>query len=40
MGWCEPGLMQSIPICVNPKGGMNSYWQMPFRKSAKITLEI
>ena len=39
MGWCEPGLMQSIPICVNPKGGMNSYWQMPFRKSAKITLE-
>ena len=29
MGWCEPGLMQSIPICVNPKGGMNSYWQMP-----------
>ena len=39
MGWCEPGLLQSIPVCVNPNGGMNCYWQMPFRKGARITLE-
>lgn len=29
----------SIPIAVNPKGGLNSYWPMPFRKSAKIEIE-
>ena len=30
MGWCETGLLQSLPVCVNPSGGMNCYWQMPF----------
>lgn len=39
MGWCETGLLQSLPVCVNPSGGMNCYWQMPFRTGAKITLE-
>lgn len=29
----------SIPIAVNPSGGFNSYWPMPFRKSAKIEVE-
>ena len=29
----------SMPINVNPSGGMNSYWPMPFRKSAKLTIE-
>jgi len=29
----------SLPINVNPSGGFNSYWPMPFRKSAKITVE-
>ncbi len=24
---------------MNPAGGMNAYWEMPFRKSAKITVE-
>ena len=27
----EP-LISSIAICVNPRNGFNSYWQMPFRK--------
>ncbi len=27
------------PIVVNPTGGYNSYWPMPFQKSARITLE-
>ncbi|GHO46533.1 glycoside hydrolase family 172 protein [Ktedonospora formicarum] len=38
-GWCEPCQVNSMPIAVNPSGGMNSYWEMPFRKSALITLE-
>ncbi len=29
-------LVNSMPIAVNPKGGMNSYWPMPFRKSIRI----
>ncbi|MDI3473230.1 MAG: hypothetical protein PWQ20_1858, partial [Thermotogaceae bacterium] len=31
--------VNSLPIVVNPAGGFNSYWPMPFRKSAKITIE-
>jgi len=29
----------SLPIAVNPLGGFNSYWPLPFRKHARITLE-
>lgn len=29
----------SIPIAVNPSGGFNSYWPMPFRKRARVTIE-
>jgi hypothetical protein len=39
---CPHGLrtkVNSLPINVNPSGGFNSYWQMPFRKSCKITIE-
>ncbi|MGI6149500.1 MAG: DUF2961 domain-containing protein [Firmicutes bacterium] len=38
-GWCERSNVSSLPICVNPAGGMNSYWEMPFRKSARLTME-
>jgi hypothetical protein len=38
-GWCERSNVNSLPVAVNPAGGMNSYWVMPFRKSAKITVE-
>ena len=31
--------VNSLPIAVNPAGAFNSYWPMPFRKSAKITIE-
>ena len=31
--------IDSIPIAVNPSGGFNSYWPMPFRKSARIEVE-
>jgi hypothetical protein len=38
-GWCVRSNVNSLPIAVNPAGGMNSYWEMPFRKSARVTLE-
>jgi len=31
--------VNSLPIAVNPSGGFNSYWPMPFRKRARITIE-
>lgn len=34
----EPQL-SSLAVCVNPKSGFNCYWQMPFRKGFKITME-
>lgn len=38
-GWGERCNVNSLPIAVNPAGGMNSYWEMPFRKSAKLVVE-
>jgi hypothetical protein len=38
-GWCKRCNVNSLPIAVNPAGGFNSYWEMPFRQSARITLE-
>lgn len=35
MGWNEYAPVVSLPICVNPGSAFNSYWTMPFRKSAK-----
>ena len=34
------GLAQisSIPVAVNPRGGMNCYWPMPFRKRMRIEI--
>lgn len=29
-------VVNSLPIVVNPKGGMNSYWPMPFRGRCRI----
>lgn len=34
----EPRI-SSLAMCVNPRSGFNSYWQMPFRKGCKITLQ-
>ena len=31
--------VNSLPISVNPIGGFNSYWPMPFREHARITIE-
>jgi hypothetical protein len=39
MGWGKYAPITSLAICVNPGSAFNSYWPMPFRKSARITLE-
>jgi len=31
--------VNSLMVAVNPSGGFNSYWPMPFRKKARITVE-
>ncbi len=38
-GWGGYAPISSLAVCVNPGSGLNTYWQMPFRKSAKITME-
>ena len=39
LGW--PGFAQnnSIPVSINPNRGFNCFWQMPFRKNCRVTLE-
>lgn len=37
-GWGEFAQVSSATVAVNPHGGFNSYWEMPFRSSARITL--
>ncbi len=32
-GWCERSNVSSLAVAVNPAGGFNCYWEMPFRKS-------
>ena len=38
-GWCQRKNVRSVPIAVNPAGGLNCYFPMPFCKNAKITVE-
>lgn len=38
-GWEQYAQISALPICVNPGRAFNCYWQMPFRKSCRITLE-
>lgn len=38
-GWCQRCNISSLPVAVNPAGGFNCYWEMPFRGSARITVE-
>lgn len=38
-GWGERCNINSLPVAVNPAGGFNSYWEMPFRGQARITIE-
>lgn len=31
--------ISSLPVCVNPGNAFNCYWEMPFRKSCRITIK-
>ncbi len=38
-GWRRRAKILSIPVNVNPTGGMNMYFPLPFRKHGRITVE-
>lgn len=38
-GWGQFAQVSSEPVAVNPNGGFNSYWPMPFGRSARLTVE-
>jgi hypothetical protein len=38
-GWGRYAQISSLAVCVNPGSGLNSYWEMPFRRSCRVTLE-
>jgi len=38
-GWGRFAQLSSSMIAVNPHGGLNSYWPMPFRSAARLTIE-
>ena len=38
-GWGVYAPLSSLAVCVNPGSAFNCYWQMPFRKHCKITME-
>ncbi len=38
-GWGRYAQLISLAVCVNPGSAFNCYWQMPFRKRARFTLE-
>ncbi|MEX1139110.1 MAG: glycoside hydrolase family 172 protein [Bacteroidota bacterium] len=38
-GWNQYAQVSSLAVTVNPGSAFNSYWEMPFRKSAKFTIE-
>jgi hypothetical protein len=38
-GWGKYCQISSLAVCVNPGSAFNCYWQMPFRKKARVTME-
>lgn len=38
-GWNQACRVNSLPVAVNPNGGFNSYWEMPFHQNARVTVE-
>jgi hypothetical protein len=37
-GWETFAQVSSLAVCVNPGRGFNCYWEMPFRRRARVTL--
>jgi Protein of unknown function (DUF2961) len=38
-GWGRFAQVSSQPVAANPNGGFNSYWPMPFKAGARLTME-
>ncbi len=38
-GWQKYAQVSSLAVCVNPGSAFNCYWEMPFRKRCRITME-
>jgi hypothetical protein len=38
-GWGGYAQLSSLAVCVNPGSAFNAYWEMPFRKSVRMTME-
>ena len=38
-GWGRYAQLTSLAVCVNPGSAFNCYWQMPFHKKARLTME-
>ncbi|OHD71910.1 MAG: hypothetical protein A2177_11650 [Spirochaetes bacterium RBG_13_68_11] len=38
-GWNRYAPVSSLAVCVNPGSAFNCYWEMPFRRRCRITLE-
>lgn len=38
-GWGEFAQVSSLPVAVNPGSALNCFWEMPFRRSCRITIE-
>ncbi|HEY0072522.1 MAG TPA: glycoside hydrolase family 172 protein [Abditibacteriaceae bacterium] len=38
-GWNKYAQVSSLAVCVNPGSAFNCYWEMPFRKRCRITME-
>ena len=38
-GWGQYAQISSLPVCVNPGSAFNCYWEMPFRKGFRMTIE-
>ncbi len=38
-GWGGYAQISSLAVCVNPGSAFNSYWEMPFRRSFRVTAE-
>lgn len=38
-GFGQCSQLSSLAVCLNPGSAFNCYWKMPFRKSAKVTIQ-
>src|ERR1700743_1944497 len=37
--WSGHAQISSLPVCVNPGSALNSFWEMPFQRRCRVTME-